>query len=112
MIYGQELVHLQSQVRLEFATRWLGLADYEELYNDVVEFFTKCMNALNGLSFYNYDGTKNPITFYDNKKKYIQPIEFFDNKLKPVEEKYKYFDVNKMEEWRRNAIANPNQRFY
>lgn len=109
---GSFMEDLQSQVRLEFATRWLGLADYEELYNDVVEFFTKCMNALNGLSFYNYDGTKNPITFYDNKKKYIQPIEFFDNKLKPVEEKYKYFDVNKMEEWRRNAIANPNQRFY
>lgn len=103
---------LQSHLRIEFAVRWLSLADYGQLYDDVVEFFTVHANAINGLSLYNYNGTKNPMVFYSKKKKYIQPIQFFDTDLKSVEEKYEYFDVNKMEEWRTNAIANPNQRFY
>ena len=101
---------INSQMFIAFCSRWLRVGSYDTLYDDLVEFFTCLSNTTNGLSYYNYDGSINPIIFYD-KKKYIQPIIFEDDIMKEVKEEYIPFDIEKMERWRANAIANPNQSF-
>ena len=99
----------QSQVWLEINSRWFGLADYTELYHEVIEFFTNIMNANNGLREYDRDGLINPMIFY-NENLLVEPMIFDDNRPE-VHEHYIPRNYNEWEAWRNHAIEHPNQQF-
>lgn len=78
--------NLHSHVWLEFCHRWLNLANYAELYNDIEDFYTnvkapsvyKWYNKETGLRevihFRNKDLLKNPIRFHEGLR---NPIDFY-----------------------------------
>lgn len=111
---GQFLEDYQSNVWLEFGTRWFGLANFTELVHDVEEFYTHFVMPNYGLKVFDKSGYIMPMFFMDCKEDYkplISPMEFFD------EDKYKRpvcyipFDVEKAKRWRENASSNINQSF-
>lgn len=100
---------IQSQVWMEFCTRWFHLADYTELYNDVVYFFENIMSASNGLRYYDRNGLIIPF-INDNPSNIKEGFIFDDNRIN-VKDIYVKPDIYKWEAWRNNAITNPNQQF-
>lgn len=99
----------QSQVWLEICSRWFGLADYTELYHEVIAFFENIMNAANGLRTFDRDGYIIPMTFFNKDSNFIEPMEFYNEKH--VTERYIPRDYNRWEAWRNHAIEVPNQQF-
>lgn len=118
---GAFIEDLTSHVWLEFCARWFNFPRYEQLYNDVIEFFTKIMVPQNGcLRRYNRDGLINPIVYnivvdrYGNKitndTRLINPIvydDIYDHYEKPLV----YFDESKVMEVLNDLSRNPNQQF-
>lgn len=100
----------QSQMWLEINSRWFGLADYTELYFEVIEFFNTIMNAYNGLTYRNRDGLIIPMVFDNPNAHYIEPM-IFENDRPIVYNAYKEPDYMKWEAWRNHAIEIPNQQF-
>jgi len=60
---------LQSQVYLEFCTRWLHFADYGSLYKDVIEYFTTEANPGRALKWYNDKNQQVVLRFINNNAK-------------------------------------------
>ena len=54
---GNFLEDFHSYNWLEFCTRWFFMADYKELIEDTMEYFTNVKNPAQALRKYNYDGT-------------------------------------------------------
>ena len=98
-----------SQVWLEIGTRWFNLADYTRLHSEVIEFFDTVMNPTYGLSIYDRNGLISPIQF--NKPGLIECPIIFHDEDPTIKYNYVSPNYNKWEEWRNNAISNPNQRF-
>ena len=107
-IAGAFMEDIQSQVWLEFGSRWFNLADYTTLYHEVEEFFTTIMNPMNGMRIYNREGLIEPFVTY-NKDLMITPFELNVNPR--VEDAFITPDLGAWKGWRDNAIANPHQRF-
>jgi hypothetical protein len=99
----------QSQVWLEICSRWFGLADYTELYHEVIAFFENIMNAANGLRTFDREGYIIPMTFFNKDSNFIEPMEFYNERH--VTERYIPRDYNRWEAWRNHAIEIPNQQF-
>lgn len=76
---------LQSHVYLEFFKRWLNLAGYEELYDDIVEYFTTIMPASRRLRTFTKEGHIIPLI--NNPKGIIKPIYHLSEgeTIKPIE---------------------------
>ena len=108
-VAGAFMEDIQSQVWIEFASRWFYLADYTTLYHEVEYFFTNIMNPMYGLRLFTRQGLIIPMI--DIKKDLvISPMEFFDEKPK-IQDHYIEPNLKRWEEWRSYAIANPNQQF-
>lgn len=56
---GAFIEDIQSHNYLSFGHRWLGLANYSTLMNDVMDFFTNIANSIRPVSIFNSDGTRN-----------------------------------------------------
>ena len=108
-VAGAFVEDIQSQVWLEFCTRWLFLADYTTLYHEIEIFFTEKVNPIYGLKSYTRDGYIIPVTFI-NKDLLISPVEFnIDQPRYP--DTYVEPDWNKWKETRDYATQYPNQQF-
>ena len=108
-VAGAFMEDIQSQVWIEFASRWFYLADYTTLYHEVEYFFTNIMNPMYGLRLFTRQGLIIPMI--DIKKDLvISPMEFFDEKSK-IQDHYIEPNLKRWEEWRSYATANPNQQF-
>lgn len=103
---------IQSQMWLEFCTRWFNLADYTTLYHEVEVFFSTIMNPYYGMRYFNREGLIIPMTFYEERTDLdLQEAMDFDDNRRIVEQHY---PVPNIEEWRRwidAATRNPNQHF-
>ena len=75
---SQYMEDLQSGVYLEFAHRWLGLASYDELLEDIAEFFTTQRAPQQALRYYNPDGSK--IAFQHIPEGTVNPFIHVDGK--------------------------------
>lgn len=108
---GSFMEDMQSNVWLEFAHRWFGLANYAELYSDIEEFFLNIRMPYNCLRKYDIDGLINPIEVYnnDNILPYIIP-EKNNDLINPIQE-FHIFPKDLGMEIMYNATANPNQAF-
>ena len=73
---GSFLEDLQSHVFLEFGSRWLGLADYAQLYEDIKEYLAK-LGIYVGYNDY-YNNRVNP--FIENRFMNVKPNPFIINK--------------------------------
>jgi len=100
---------IQSQVWLEINSRWFHLADYTQLYNEIIEFFNTKMNPIYGLRTYTMDGLIDPMIPYHAKL--VEDPMIFVDKRREIQDIYVAPDFNKWEEWRNATIANPNQQF-
>lgn len=108
-VAGAFVEDIQSQVWLEFCTRWLFLADYATLYHEVESFFAEKVNPIYGLKSYTREGYIIPVTFM-NKDLLISPVEFnIDQPRYP--DIYVEPDWNKWKETRDYATQHPNQQF-
>lgn len=108
-VAGAFVEDIQSQVWMEFCTRWLFLADYATLYHEVERFFTEMVNPMYGLKSYTRDGLIIPVTFV-NQDLPISPVEFdIDQPIYP--DIYVKPDWNKWKETREYATQHPNQQF-
>ena len=108
-VAGAFVEDIQSQVWMEFCTRWLFLADYATLYHEVERFFTEMVNPMYGLKSYTRDGLIIPVTFV-NPDLPISPVEFdIDQPIYP--DIYVQPDWNKWKETREYATQHPNQQF-
>lgn len=108
-VAGAFVEDIQSQVWLEFCTRWLFLADYATLYHEVEIFFTERVNPIYGLKSYTKEGYIIPVTFM-NKDLLISPVEFNINQPR-YPDIYIEPDWNKWKETRDYATQHPNQQF-
>ena len=115
---GQFMEDLQSHVWLEFFTRWFHLASYSEMYDDVIDYYTRENNAYGKLNIHLPNGKVSPFDkvpyknnkkkafikiysdnddmLYKGEKKIIIPTFKFDDKFKSFDDIYKYYQVNKM----------------
>jgi len=71
---GQFMEDLQSHVYLEFAERWLHLGGYEDLYDDIIEYFNTVANSCRTPKFFNEDGSFCPIRKINPELGGIKPI--------------------------------------
>ena len=106
---GEFIENIQSQVWLEFNSRWFNLPNYTEMYHMIERFFETEATAIYGLREKTRDNLINPFIY--NGGKFIQPMEFEDTRRHVDESMYNYPNINKWESWRNNALANPNQLF-
>ena len=123
-----------SHVWLEFCARWFNFPRYEQLYNDVIYFFTHIMIPQNGcLRNYDNDGLVHPIIYNtivdrygnpinDNKDNLTSPFIFenemrlefpfiFDDCYDHKENPLIYFNRNEVMEVLDDLSRNPNQFF-
>jgi hypothetical protein len=70
---GAFIEDLQSGVYLEFASRWFHLAGYEELYDDIIEYYNTIKNSARSLRYFTPDGRRIVIHKY-NPDLLISPI--------------------------------------
>lgn len=107
-VEGAFMEDIQSQVWLEFGSRWFNLADFVLLCKEIELFFTNIANPIYGLRLYDRQGRIDPMT--EIKHGLIEtPMTFFDKPM--IEDNYIVADYDKWKEWRDNAIAVPNQQF-
>ena len=107
---GAFLEDVQSGQWLEICSRWFNLPNYTEMYNKVVEFFTKKAIPTNGFRNVNMStGLKEePVK---STGKYFEAIVFEDNR-RVVNEKYIPHNLNnEWEELRNHVLEYPNQQF-
>lgn len=71
---GQFMEDLQSHVFLEFGQRWLNLGGYEDLYDDIIEYFNTVANSCRTTRFFNEDGSFSPIHIINPELKGFKPI--------------------------------------
>ena len=71
---GQFMEDLQSHVYLEFAERWFHLGGYEDLYDDVIEYFNTVANSCRSPRFFNENGSFSPIHIINPELGGIKPI--------------------------------------
>lgn len=107
-VEGAFMEDIQSQVWLEFGSRWFNLADFAMLCKEVELFFTNVANPIFGLRIYDYQGRINPMTFF-NDGLIETPMTFFDTPM--IEDNYIEADRNAWKEWHDNAVAVLNQQF-
>jgi len=60
---------LVSHNRLDFCNRYLNLPTYEEMYNSIIDYFTKIKNPMKGLYYSNRNGKKIMCININNKQK-------------------------------------------
>lgn len=107
-VVGAFMEDIQSQVWLEFGSRWFNLADFAQLCKEVEWFFTNVMNPIHGLRLYDRNGKIDPM--FEVKPKLIESaMEFFDKPM--IEDVYIPADYDKWKEWRDHATEVPNQQF-
>lgn len=117
---GKFMEDFQSQVWLEICTRWFHLSDYTKLYFEVIEFFKTKMSSYNGLKDIDtVTGLMIPMIDVA-KENYIEGMIFDQNPdkntflINPILNNSNSVNIpnlNKWEDWRINAISNPNQSF-
>lgn len=82
---GQFMEDLQSHVWLEFFHRWFNLASYSEMYDDVIEYYTRLHNAYGKLNIHLPNGripAFEKVPYKNNKKKaFIKIMSDEDSKL-------------------------------
>ena len=105
---GQFLEDFRSHQWLEIGTRWFNLANFTELVNDVIVFYTEIAMPMRGLRLYNPDGTIQPMHFC-TKPNLPQCVMIFEEDIRT--EHYEHFNFDTARMWRENAIQNPNQLF-
>ena len=115
---GQFMEDLQSHVWLEFFHRWFHLASYGEMYDDVIEYYTRIKNAYGKLNIHKPNGRISPFEkvpyknnrknafikiksedddkLYKGEKKIIIPTFEFNDKFKTFNDIYEYYQTNKM----------------
>lgn len=71
---GQFMEDLQSHVFLEFGQRWLHLGGYEDLYDDIIEYFDTIANSCRDARFFREDGSFSPIHVINKELGGIKPI--------------------------------------
>ena len=108
-VAGAFMEDIQSQVWLEFGSRWFNLADFATLCKEVFWFFTNVMNPIYGLRLYNENGLIDPMNMI--KPGLIECPMIFDDDIPMIEDNFIMPDYDKWKEWRDNAIAAPNQQF-
>jgi hypothetical protein len=74
---------LQSHVYLEFGERWLGLASYGELLEDVKSYFSEEAVPTFGLQYYDKNGFVNPVQI-GNPGHLFNPIIVDKNPVNPI----------------------------
>ena len=119
---GQFMDDLQSHVWLEFFHRWFKLASYGDMYDDVIEYYTREKNAYGKLYIHKPNGRISPFEkvpyknnrkspfikimsndddkLYKGEKKIIIPTFKFNDKFKSFDDVYKYYQSNSVIERR------------
>ena len=111
---GQFMEDIQCHVWLEFCERWLHLAGYEDLYKDLIFYFTNIEIPKYNLQQYSFDGLYIPIEFYGKEAKMNdqERVEFDDsNNLKVPIVFYEDYPTEKIKEFVDHATLHPNQSF-
>lgn len=106
---GAFMEDMQSQVWLEVCTRWFGLADYTEMYHYVEYFYSEIANPIYGTKNFTRDGYMIPMTF--GKPGLLEQAMIFEDNMPEVKETFYVPNLAMWEEWRNNAVTNPNQQF-
>lgn len=102
---GAFMEDIQSQCWIEFAHRWLGLADYSELYHEVEDIMSSIICPYNGLRMYNREGLIDPLIPVETHPMYKEGyITILVEDQKFIEAYYKP-DLDKWEVWRNGAVA-------
>ena len=109
-VAGAFIEDMISRVWLEIGTRWFNLADYTELYHEIIEFFNTVMNPMFGLRAYRRDGIIEPLRPVNNNNNIIQPLIKINN-IPNNANNYIIPNLPKWEEWRNDSLINPNQQF-
>lgn len=113
---GQFMDDLQSHVWLEFFHRWFNLASYGDMYDDVIEYYTREKNAYGKLYIHKPNGRISPFEkvpyknnrkspfikimsndddkLYKGEKKIVIPTFKFNDKFKSFDDVYKYYQSN------------------
>lgn len=77
--YPREMVYcedLHSHHWISFGNRWFGLANYEDLYDQVIEYYTQYKNSNRSLYRYNDEGLIIPVHMKPIKNELINPVSF------------------------------------
>ncbi len=90
---GNFLEDLQCHNWLEFCTRWFWMADYGELINDIMEYYTTIKNPADALRKYNYDGTAIGI-IKENREVPVPGVIYIDGPEKGIEYYYPRGEIN------------------
>ena len=69
---GEFMEDLQSHVWIEFCARWFHMAGYEELYDDIIYYYTNIEMPRYPLRPYDYNGMLVPIEFFGDDVEYVQ----------------------------------------
>ena len=108
---GQFMEDLHSHVWIEFAERWFNFASYENLYNDIIEYFSCKEVPTYPLREYDLYGRKEVISFYDKDAK-MACLSFQDiNKVPVLSFASERYPIEEIERFVLNATAHPNQQF-
>ena len=91
---GQFMEDLQSHVFLEFGERWLHLGGYEDLCDDILEYFSTVANSNRDPKFFNNDGSFKPIRAINTELNPIKPISK-ESSIRPIIQ-YKSPQINEI----------------
>lgn len=81
---GQFMEDLQSHIFLEFGSRWLHLGTYEDLYDDIIEYFSNKANSCRSLNIFTDIGNIKPIHIIKQDLSSMKPISEEKNIIKPI----------------------------
>ena len=77
--YVRETIYcedLHSHHWISFGNRWFGLANYEDLYDQVIEYYTQYKNSNRSLYRYNDEGLVIPVHMKPIKNELVNPVSF------------------------------------
>jgi len=102
---GAFIEDLHSGVFLQFGHRWLGLAQYSDLYKDILEYFTKRAFSANPVFMFNDKGQV-PMVRFRQEGQMMKMVSFDEGKQRMV---YKYYQKpdyqNIYDNINRNGVA-------
>ena len=106
-LYGQFIEDFVSQNYIEFCERWLHLAGFEDMINDIIEYFSSIIH-LPQIHRFNRNGNINVVTMTERNVK-TQVVSFNEKgfKTKVVSKKIPIIDFTDL----RNQVVNDNMSY-
>ena len=84
----QFMEDLQSGVYLEFCTRWLNLASYGDLYDDIINYFTNIKASQQPLRTFSFESGMMIPFYHIPENSVVNPFIKFDGAYNPFDRYY------------------------